>query len=188
MQTEHWPSSTQWRYWYTSDLCGRSGNVEYLGMFNGWKADVASSTTMADLETLLQAAGGNVYVYVGGTPPYNQEGTGAYNGNYNCENVLKPIAALFTKYNIPFSRLMVAGTHNEERKVYYGYMPSSIVSFNSVWQACQQQNAPGAAFLDNYKLSMAGFPSTTIDGLHAGPKMNMLKVQMLVQQLSASVP
>jgi hypothetical protein len=32
-----------------------------------------------------------------GTPPYNQQGTGAYNASYNCEYLLRPMTRLFTK-------------------------------------------------------------------------------------------
>ncbi len=46
----------------------------------------------------------------------SQQGTGGYNATYNCNAVLRPVAALFTKHSVPFSRIMVAGMHREERK------------------------------------------------------------------------
>ncbi len=188
VQAAHWYGPTSYRYWYTSTLCGKKGLVEYLGIYTSWKTAPETRTTMADLETIIQQAGGNIYLVTGGTPPYNQEMTGTYNATYNCNNVLKPVLALFQKYNIPESRLLVAGMHKEERKVYYGYSDAKIQAFNAGWKKCQQDNAPGAAFLDAYALSTtSGFDSFTEDGLHAGPKLNMLKVQLTVQQMAASV-
>ncbi len=188
LQTEHWYSSTSYRYWYTSDLCGKPGQVEYEGIFTDWMTDAATKTTMADLETIIQQAGGNIYLVTGGTPPYNQQGTGTYSGSYNCQYVLQPIAALFRKYSIPFSRLLVVGMHKEEQKGYYGFSDAKIQGFNSAWRQCAQAYAPGASFLDSYALSTAGgFQAATQDGLHAGVKLNMLKVQMTIQQMAASL-
>ncbi|KAI9019904.1 glycosyl hydrolase catalytic core-domain-containing protein [Hyaloraphidium curvatum] len=184
-KTEHWYSPTVWKYWYTSDICAKRSLVDYFGMFTDWTTDTASMNIMADLETVIQQASSSVVVVVGGTPPYSQLGTGAYNAAYNCDNVLKPIAALFAKYGIPYSRLVVLGMHRIEQKTWVDGNNAPVEAFNSGWQACAGANAPGSAFVDSYGLSTAGSASYTEDGLHGGVRINMLKVQVVLQQVGA---
>jgi hypothetical protein len=53
-------------------------------------------------------------------PAHSVQGAGPYNGASNCATLIQPIAALFKKYRVPLSRLLVVGMHREERKNGFG--------------------------------------------------------------------
>ncbi len=94
--------------------------MQWLGQIVQWPAQVCAvagtSCTLRMLSSRSPPSVPPLPPFCAGTPAYSQQGTGAYNGNYHCTNLLQPIAALFSFYNIPFQRLLVLGMHKQESK------------------------------------------------------------------------